>query len=438
MNPALDWNIGESERAARRSRLRATRAFMCLICLTVNGWDGSAHAQNDYEITNRNWNGLSDFVQVFHDNGTELLAPRELALSELRPTDAILLFFPGTDLDPNELSVFLSSGGRVVVLDDFGASSSLLREFGIERRAVDPRNVPRLRGNPELLLAHRGKDHPLTRDVDNIISNHPQSVFHPGLSPLFQFGDGPGQALVLVGAVGQGKLVIVSDPSVLINNMLVFPGNRRFASNLANYLATEGAGRIFIATPTTSIVGHVGDRPSSAPGTLRDTLNQLAHASLPPALVQMGTIGLVLILLVFAATALPRRSPYESFVVLRRPAQGGGRWNEYKTYQRGVDLHTLLVSYLDAFEASVGSSMGVPPGAPLPFWSEALRARRMEPSKIQSFTASLQRLRHLRDLQERQVAPLEISREELQRHVETCEQLRSAVGSTTRPAPVLL
>jgi hypothetical protein len=54
--------------------------------------------------------------------------------------------------------------------------------------------------------------------------------------------------VILAGQVGRGRLVVGGDPSILINSMLRFSGNRQFAINLLSYLAPQPRGRIHLVT----------------------------------------------------------------------------------------------------------------------------------------------------------------------------------------------
>ncbi|MBK8173562.1 MAG: hypothetical protein IPK60_24940 [Sandaracinaceae bacterium] len=220
------------------------------------------------------------------------------------------------------LSEFLKAGGRVALADDFGTGTSLLRAYQITRTPPSARNILRLRDNDALLVARPSGAHPLTDGVGALVSNHPEALHHTDLAPLFSLGEG--DALVLAGAVGDGRFVAIGDPSTLINNMLEFRGNRRFAENLVRYLAENG-GQLFIMTGSHEVRGTFGTPGADRPlYSLRAAIERLARMPIPKEAVQVLALMLVSILLVVAATALPRRSPYDGQTMFARaPAAGG-------------------------------------------------------------------------------------------------------------------
>lgn len=278
------------------------------------------HAQADeYALTNREWDGLAAMQLVADENRVELLTPDDVDLGALDPaTDALLILYPTRAL-PASLGGYMAEGGRVAIADDFGASAEFLQTLDITR--ADFRQAG-LRGNPQLPVATPGAAHPLTEGVRAVVSNHPVVLSHPSLDPVLRFRSGAGGAssgadtssLVLAGGVGsgRGRLVALGDPSVLINNMMQFRGNRRFASNLLGFLV-EGAEerRVIVVRGDAVLHGRVGtpnaDRPMAR---AREALESAASADLPPSVLRVATACFVLIGLIFLASTLPRRSPY--------------------------------------------------------------------------------------------------------------------------------
>jgi hypothetical protein len=177
--------------------------------------------------------------------GIELRTGAVLDWSTVRQGDGLLIVYPQARVDLNDLSSFLEDGGRLALLDDFGEAGPLLRWFQVSRseEVQGERRSPTL---PGVLLAWRRAEHPLSEGVDALTTNEPVAVFHPRLSPVFALSDDPRQGIVLAGQVGRGRLVIGGDPSVLINTMMRFPGNRQFARNLLGYLGARPGGRVHL------------------------------------------------------------------------------------------------------------------------------------------------------------------------------------------------
>ena len=132
-------------------------------------------------------------------------------------------------------------GGRLAIADDFGEGVAARRLPHHAQRAGRTDDTRRLRGNRNVLIATPSVRHPLALDVLALVTNHPQVLHHDALEAIFSLSTTRASAVVLAGAVGQGRLVAIGDSSVLINNMLEFSGNRAFARNLVRYLARERA-----------------------------------------------------------------------------------------------------------------------------------------------------------------------------------------------------
>jgi hypothetical protein len=153
-------------------------------------------------------------------------------------------------LDAESLGEFLSAGGRAAVLDDFGAGDRILARYQIARIAPPARPFATIRNNPELAIAEppatapaAGEQplHPAIQGVDRVVTNHPTGFRHPKLATLLTIRavNEPDVDIALAGVVGKGRLLAVSDPSLFINQMLRYPGNRTFASTLARYLLDD-------------------------------------------------------------------------------------------------------------------------------------------------------------------------------------------------------
>lgn len=278
-----------------------------------------------YEPVSNGWDGLAALIDLAEDIGVTVETGDTIDMETLGSRDALLIVYPKRDLPVSSLTRFMRRGGRVALADDFGAGTELLRAFQIGRH--DPQLPDRTRwarDNPALLIAEPVRNHPLTRDVVALVTNHPQVVHHAQLDPVFAF-DPPRGAVVLTGMVGQGRLVAIGDASLLINNMLAFRGNRRFAANLLRYLATKEQGRVFLATPETRILpDDVASKSPSALRALEQGFRRVAGLQLPPPIVWLIAAVLALALAAAAVTTVPRRSPYRAEPLLALPPTWGG------------------------------------------------------------------------------------------------------------------
>ena len=81
--------------------------------------------------------------------------------------------------------------------------------------------------------------------VDRVVTIHPTALVHPNLTQVLKIpalGE-PDATLAVTGIIAKsGRLFAMGDPSVVINEMLRYPGNRAFANGLAKYLVENDAG----------------------------------------------------------------------------------------------------------------------------------------------------------------------------------------------------
>lgn len=340
-------------------RARAVRgcAAVALILWVARATPGAA--QEDYGPGNVAWNGLSDLMGLALEAGTPLRAPTRLDLSELSPQDGILVVHPTTPPPRAGLGSFLRAGGRVAVADDFGHGEALYAPYGIARHRPAPGGGPAIRGNPNLPVAqpHAELRHPLTSGVRALVTNHPVALRHAELEPLLTFGDGEG--LVLVGAVGRGRLVTIADPSALINNMLQFRGNRAFASNLLSYLDGGRGGQLWLVSGDTPMTGAFRD-PMDPLARARGWLSELATVDMPPIAVTLGSLLLMALFVLVATSSLPRQSPYASptmFPPADTPGGFTGRVAFFRDRPRHL-LHPLMV-YKHELEGELVRHLGL-------------------------------------------------------------------------------
>jgi hypothetical protein len=321
---------------------------LCVLTLVFVAF--RAHAE-DLAVGEHGWNGLSKLLELARADGP-VLTPEQIDVEALGASDALLIVHPTSTLPTAELASFLRRGGRLAVADDFGTGRSLFALFGMGVHAPNPDGLRTLRDNPALPVASPVVGHALADGVDALVTNHPQVLHHPLLAPIFAFGGSAGTAsaqgaVVLSGAVGQGRLVAIADASVFINNMLEFRGNRVFAHNLVRFLrGSVPQTRLIIADSQTR--WQVGLRKLTTDHPLARlslALNRVARPHLPPLAVVALSIALAGVLLSAAATSLPKRSAYARRAYLQSeevPAGMAGRVNHYANADRSL-LGPLLV-----------------------------------------------------------------------------------------------
>lgn len=207
-------------------------------------------SEADYALENYGWNGLSQLSS----HVKPLYSMADLPIPGSGNT--LLIISPATNFSPDEsghVLSFMQSGGKVVVLDDFGKANSLLNDIN------SPMTI-----NPVLLCQqddyYMNQSFPIienispsiyTEKVTKLVLNHPASLqvtdsaqvlassSHTGwldngnitLDANEQMGTYPVMARA---SYASGELLVVSDPDVLVNSMLDKGDNRAFLSNLIN------------------------------------------------------------------------------------------------------------------------------------------------------------------------------------------------------------
>jgi hypothetical protein len=238
-----------------------------------------------------------------------------------------LVLHPETTLEESQLTAMIQAGGRVAVLDDFGAAEPFLALFGIRRLPAPTDPMERLRGNIHLPIAlpvenradtQSTRRHPVAKNVDRVVLNHPAVLTNPGLTAVLELRtvDGQEHPIAITGVVGtehSGRLFVMSDPSSVINLMLRYPGNRQFAEGLIRYLAEDDArrdkGHLYIVANRFDQTGQFGSSTGLA-SFVRGALGQLRRV------VRQGLTRPMLVLLAAITSLAVARWAYR--VGLRR------------------------------------------------------------------------------------------------------------------------
>jgi hypothetical protein len=376
----------------------------------VGLWTTSrAYADNDFAAKNRSWNGLSDFLLLVVESGVKAEAIERIDINTLSQDDALLIIHPTDELPIHGLTRFMKNGGRLAVLDDYGASQGFLGAYEFGRFSpVVGENTRRLRNNDNLLIATATARHPLTEKVSALVANHPQTLHHNELKPVFSFDRSRRSALVLVGAVGEGRLIAVSDSSVLINNMLEFRGNRTFAHNLVRYLTKDNRGRLLIASGSATLIGRDSVfTPRDSLDGIRQALLLLSRHRLSPLAVYTLTGIVLALLLLIAATALPRASPYIAYAdLIKRPEILAGFWGSVRFFgQRGRNLLNPLLVFRFELQEALQKKLGLVEMPPLADLVKRLREMDMPESEIDQLQQLLGELGELHSQSERSALP---------------------------------
>lgn len=207
---------------------------------------------------NTEWDGTSQLQELAADNGTVAVAASTDRYESVEPSSTTaIVIAPESSYDSTDterIQRFVEDGGMLVVADDFGPNGNqLLAAVGATARfdgamLRDRENNFRQSSFP---VANNVSEHPTTTTVEQLTLNNGTVIEPNGATPVvasssFSYLDPVGAddlddetafssyPVVTVEPVGEGTVLVVSDPSLLINAMLEQPDNEAFAANLVD------------------------------------------------------------------------------------------------------------------------------------------------------------------------------------------------------------
>jgi len=210
-----------------------------------------------FGVYNPAWDGSSAVQSVATQLGTKATVVESTDnYGVVEPNGSLaLVLSPRTAYQPAEaahLEAFVNAGGTVLVADDYGAySNGLLRALGADAR-IDGRPLRDDHSHyrsPALPVATNVSRQPLTAGMERLTLNHGTAVRPNGAETLVRTSEFAyldenrntrldstesvaSYPVASVESVGAGRVVVLGDPSALINVMLERPDNRAFLVNL--------------------------------------------------------------------------------------------------------------------------------------------------------------------------------------------------------------
>jgi hypothetical protein len=322
------------------------RAAAILATLALAALPAAAAAPDpasEYDPSSQAWNGMASFVGLAEGMGFSVTSVSSLEWGDISADDILFLVFPLKRVEPQKLAAFVAAGGNVVIADDFGDGKEAMQSMGMLRVEIEQARASRFyEGRTFAPIANARGDHPLTRDVGDVVTNHPAVMTNvDGASTVVALDDG---AIVVAGERGTGRFVAISDPSILINRMLQFPGNVQLTSNILNWLdrGNRRARHIVLLRGDVPMYGeprpYIDDAHAGVIGRSIADLNfWLSEARawlLTPAAMKVLAASLAAALLLLALIALP----------VRRGPQIDGAWLRFQRPARRDEPHALVAA----------------------------------------------------------------------------------------------
>ena len=221
------------------------------VLLAILIW--SYPSNTDFKGENPYWNGSRDILADFE--AIPLFTYDALPIDGQDITLIVIPYIKFSLVELTRLEEFVNSGGKLLLMDDYGFGNDILHHMGLELKFT---------GNQLLdpLLNYKNKSFPriidfistpTTSRVESLVFNHATCLEEVRIdnivaqSSYFSFldknqnsqwdeGEPKGHMAVMAEyAIGKGEIIVIADPSILINSMIDIGDNRRLLENI-----TEG------------------------------------------------------------------------------------------------------------------------------------------------------------------------------------------------------
>ncbi len=210
----------------------------------------------DFSMFNTKWNGCSEFAKVSVGRGELIPVLYPYNSVDFAKREGVLIIV-GPDvgfstLEIEELRFFLDRGGTLFIAEDFGIANDFLEKLGIPGR-FSKKTMGDIfyckRADFPVIV--RIEDPELSYGVENLILNVPSVItgLEGGAGEVFSskvsvVGENRKSYPILTEtSYGKGRVVLLSDPDILINDMAV--ENNKFIENLVRYLGSSSNSNTF-------------------------------------------------------------------------------------------------------------------------------------------------------------------------------------------------
>ena len=227
---------------------------------------------SDFSIYNSSWNGCSSiaiktyktgkFQPTFYIQENELtMVQRSFIEYNINSNEScIIIIGPRSDFSASEINYiknFLKDGGILFLADDFGTGNQILKGINSSTRISNDLLLDlsfEKSARFSTIFNFANKTHPLFLNVTRILFNYPSFLeigkdtkilaYSSELSWIdinnnFKHDSNEKRKsfpIIAIENYGKGKILILSDPSILINSMKEKLDNKNFINNLLKFL----------------------------------------------------------------------------------------------------------------------------------------------------------------------------------------------------------
>ncbi len=230
-------------------------AVVSVIILAVVVW--VFPSDEDFQTENPFWNGSSE-LSLNHS----FIPLESLAELPAAPAGTTLVLIPYINFTPSELEDierFVTAGGMLVLADDYGFGNEVLEYLGVEARFAGQVLLDPLFNykNERLPRIFDLSPDSLTSGIDSLVLNHATCLTGVAdsnvlaLSSSFSFLDlndneewdideptGP-LPVISQHTLADGRIILVSDPSIFINSMNTLDDNYTIIENIAEVTSSQ-------------------------------------------------------------------------------------------------------------------------------------------------------------------------------------------------------
>lgn len=259
----------------KRGYVSVAAMVVSIVLLSITLLTPAVSSTADFSIFNSGWNGTSELAVSTYQAGK--FAPSFETRATGTEMDVVQLGFENLDLDPEAstlvvigptlgftedegrlVGAFVRAGGVLFLADDFGTGNELLEGMGSTTR-ISGQLVMDLAFDkkPEFSVCFDLRTDPLTRNVSSLLLNYPSSVTTNSATSTAvayssiaswqdtnennerDLGEPSGPFVMMARErLGNGTVIVLSDPSVLINGMNKYLNNSALDENIIAEICT--------------------------------------------------------------------------------------------------------------------------------------------------------------------------------------------------------